>query len=110
LNGTQAVFDSMATVTSSMTITCPLPRDQFSRFSVNADFYAGNIKNFDALPPGGATMTYSVAISNDGKQFSAEKRLRILSTLCAWSVTRSARCALVVVSCISELLNPSYTV
>jgi hypothetical protein len=85
LDGTQTVFVAMATITSSNTITCPLPRDSLSRYSVNADFSTGNETNdrkFEWLPPGGAVQTYSVAISNDAKQFSAEKRLRIVDTLC----------------------------
>jgi hypothetical protein len=86
MDGSRYVYMTSARVTSLNTITCYLSQDTLQLFSVNANFSVASEEQqrlqFLSLPPGGAVLKYTVAISNDGKQFGDERTLRIVDTLC----------------------------
>ena len=59
-------------------MTCNIPRQILQLHSVNFETIRPADSDFSKLPPGGAVQTYTVSVSNNGRDFGASQRYTLL--------------------------------
>ena len=65
-------------------MTCPLPNAALQKHDRQLNFSAIRPQDsqFDSLPPGGANQTYTVSVSNNGRDFGASQTYTLYNSTC----------------------------
>jgi len=65
-------------------MTCPLPRQalQVHNRQLGFESIRPADSNFSRLPPGGAIQTYTVSVSNNGRQFGSSQTYTLYNDTC----------------------------
>jgi hypothetical protein len=84
MDNTAETFVTSAEMTSLNTLTCSLPVEPLSLYTVNTKLSTLHEPGFDfnRLPPGGAVLRYAVSLSNDGERYGEGKTIRVVDSLC----------------------------
>jgi hypothetical protein len=84
MDNTAETFVTSVAMTSLNTLTCSLPVEPLSLYTVNTNLSTLHEPGFEfnSLPLGGAVLRYAVSLSNDGEQYGDGKTMRIVDSLC----------------------------
>jgi len=69
---------------TKQSMSCPLPNDTLQVHDRHLNFSSMRPadSNFDSLPPGGAKQTYTVSVSNNGRDFGSSQTYTLYNNTC----------------------------